>query len=84
MYDNWLDSIEEKVGERFRFAVEMTVKYGLLALSMGGIVIFTGLVLVCLVWTFAVSVAYLLHTIVFLALAVLSLFAMFWTCGEDW
>ena len=84
MYDNWLDSIEEKMGERVRFAVEMTVKYGLLALAVGGIFIFTGLALICLVCIFAVSVAYLLHTIVFLALAVLSLFVMFWTCGEDW
>lgn len=84
MYDEWLDSIEDKMGERFRFAVEMTVKWGLRSLAIGGLVIFTGLALICLICVFSVSFMYILHTILFLVLDVLSLFLMFWTFGEDW
>lgn len=34
MYEDWLDSVEEKMGARFRFAVEMTVCIVLRCLSV--------------------------------------------------
>jgi hypothetical protein len=84
MYDNWLDSIEEKIGERFRFAVEMTVKWGLRSLAVAGLAFSSALALVCFFCVFVESVTYILPTIIFLVLDALCLFLMFWTFGEEW
>jgi hypothetical protein len=83
MYDAFLDYIEETMGSRFRFAVEMTVNWGVRIVFSVLLLFFAVSSIAAFVGIFMEGTHYILYTIVLLLLTILSLFPIFWTFGED-
>jgi hypothetical protein len=81
MYDNWLDSIEDKMGERFRYATEMTIDFGVRTVAWVLFITF-GILTICFAVATAIeSPIYILATILCAVIALASLFAIFWING---